>query len=106
MRLVEVVSLQGGQFQAAGAAAAADDCDAVLQAWCGGLRHEGHALAPRQRARHQDASIHLGDLGLAAEGHRQIEFLVNDLKRLGDPGFSQRAKAVQECASNLNSMGS
>ncbi len=40
------------------------------------------------------------DVGVAAEGHRHVEFLVDDLQRLGDAGLAHRAQAVDHRAAD------
>ena len=42
-------------------------------------------------AGNKNAAIHRVDAGLAAERHAQVQFLVNDLKRLGHARFTHGA---------------
>ena len=48
----------------------------------------------RWRCADQDVAAHGADVGMAAESHRDVQFLVDDLERLGDPSFPHRAQAI------------
>ncbi len=62
---------------------------------CGGLR----ALRGN-RTWQQDFSIDVPDIGVAAEGHGHVEFLVQDLQRLGHPGFAHGTEAIHHGAAD------
>jgi len=42
----------------------------------------------------EDAAVDLLNARAAAEGHRQLEFFLDDLERLGHAGLAHRAQAI------------
>ncbi len=52
-------------------------------------------------AQKQHAAVDLPDVGAAAEGHREIEFLVDDLQRARHARLAHGAQAVEERAADV-----
>src|SRR5690349_6512049 len=54
-----------------------------------------------KRSRKQDAAVDVCDIRAAAEGHREIELVADDLERLGYARLAHRAQTVQERAADI-----
>src|SRR5580765_8535861 len=65
-----------------------------------------NSSAPRsKRPRQQNARIHLVDLRATAKGHRDVEFLVDDLQRARHAGFAEGAHPLEEAAADQRAAG-
>src|SRR5438067_692476 len=50
----------------------------------------------RKRSRQQDVARHVADVAMAAEGHRDVHLVAQDLEAARDARLAQRAQSVEE----------